>query len=53
MDHVVLEVGLALALIAVAAIISAKLRFSVVPLLILAGMAVGPQRPRLVHSIFA
>lgn len=46
MEHVVLEVGLALALIAIAALISARLRFSVVPLLILAGMAVGPHAPK-------
>ena len=47
MEHIVLEVGLALALIAVAALISARLRFSVVPLLILAGMAVGPHAPKI------
>ena len=46
MEHVVLEVGLALALIAIAALISARLRFSVVPFLILAGMAVGPHAPK-------
>ncbi len=43
----VLEVGLALALIATAALISMRLRFSVVPFLILAGMAVGPHAPKL------
>jgi CPA2 family monovalent cation:H+ antiporter-2 len=47
MEHIVLEVGLALALIATAALISARLRFSVVPFLILAGMAVGPHAPKL------
>lgn len=47
MEHIVLEVGLALTLIAVAALISARLQFSVVPLLILAGMAVGPHAPKL------
>ncbi len=47
MEHIVLEVGLALSLIAAAAIVSAKLRFSVVPFLILAGMAVGPHAPKL------
>jgi len=46
MEHMVLEVGLALTLIAVAALVSARLRFSVVPLLILAGMAVGPHAPK-------
>ena len=47
MQHIVLEVGLALALIAIAALISSRLRFSVVPLLILAGMVVGPHAPRI------
>src|SRR5436190_18509822 len=47
MEHLVLEVGLALALIATAALISARLRFSVVPFLILAGMAVGPHAPKI------
>ena len=46
MQHIVLEVGLALTLIAVAALISFRLRFSVVPFLILAGMAVGPHAPK-------
>ncbi len=46
MEHIVLEVGLALTLIAAAALISARLRFSVVPFLILAGMAVGPHAPK-------
>jgi monovalent cation:H+ antiporter-2, CPA2 family len=47
MEHIVLEVGLALSLIAAAAVVSARLRFSVVPFLILAGMAVGPHAPKL------
>jgi CPA2 family monovalent cation:H+ antiporter-2 len=42
MNHLVLEMGLALSLIALAAALSYRLRFSVVPLLILTGMAVGP-----------
>jgi CPA2 family monovalent cation:H+ antiporter-2 len=42
MDHMVLEMGLALGLIAIAAALSYRLRFSVVPFLILTGMAVGP-----------
>jgi len=45
-QHIVLEVGLALALMAAAALLSARLRFSVVPFLILAGMAVGPHAPK-------
>jgi monovalent cation:H+ antiporter-2, CPA2 family len=47
MEHLVFEVGLALTLVAAAALLSARLRFSVVPLLILAGMAVGPHMPKL------
>jgi CPA2 family monovalent cation:H+ antiporter-2 len=46
MQHIVLEIGLALTLIAVAALISSRLRFSVVPFLILTGMAVGPHAPK-------
>jgi CPA2 family monovalent cation:H+ antiporter-2 len=46
MHHIVLEVGLALSLIAAAALLSARLRFSVVPFLILAGMIVGPHAPK-------
>jgi monovalent cation:H+ antiporter-2, CPA2 family len=47
MDHIVFEVGLALVLVAAAALLSAKLRFSIVPFLILVGMAVGPHMPKL------
>lgn len=57
MEHMVLEVGLALALTAVAAVLAGKLRISVVPIVILAGMVVGPQAPhigvfdfRFIHS---
>jgi K+:H+ antiporter subunit KhtU len=50
MDHLVLEVGLALALIAVAMSVAAKLRVSNVPFLILIGMAVGPHAPQ--FSVF-
>jgi CPA2 family monovalent cation:H+ antiporter-2 len=46
MNHLVLEVGLALSLIALASLISHRLRFSVVPFLILAGMVVGPHAPK-------
>lgn len=45
MDHLVFEVGTALVLIAAAALLAARWRFSVVPLLILIGMAVGPHLP--------
>ena len=47
MNHLVLEIGLALSLIAIAAALSAWLRFSIVPLLILTGMAVGPHAPKI------
>ena len=47
MNHLVLEIGLALSLIAIAAALSAWLRFSVVPFLILTGMAVGPHAPQI------
>ena len=47
MEHIVLEVGLALTLIAGAALISMRLRFSVVPFLILVGMVVGPHAPKI------
>lgn len=46
MDHLVLQVGLALALIAVASWTASKLRVSNVPFLILIGMAVGPHAPQ-------
>ncbi len=46
MNHLVLELGLALTLIAIAAALSAWLRFSIVPFLILIGMAVGPHAPK-------
>ncbi|WNQ10067.1 cation:proton antiporter [Paenibacillus aurantius] len=42
MDHLVFEIGLAVALIALAGLLSARLRFSVIPFYILIGMAVGP-----------
>jgi monovalent cation:H+ antiporter-2, CPA2 family len=47
MDHMVLEMGLALSLMALAAALSYRLRFSIVPLLILTGMAVGPHAPKI------
>ncbi|SDI10092.1 cation:proton antiporter [Paenibacillus naphthalenovorans] len=47
MDHTVLEVGLAISLIAIAGLLSAKLRFSVIPFYILVGMAVGPHAPKI------
>jgi K+:H+ antiporter subunit KhtU len=47
MEHIVFEVGFALTLVAGPALLSARLRFSVVPFLILAGMVVGPPMPKL------
>jgi len=47
MDHLVLEFGLALALIGIAVSLAAKLRLSNVPFLILIGMAVGPHAPQI------
>lgn len=47
MDHLILEIGLALALIALAVVLAAKLGFSNVPFLILIGMAVGPHAPQI------
>lgn len=44
-DHLVLEVGAALLLAAGAASLAGKLRFTVIPFLILIGMAVGPHLP--------
>lgn len=45
MDPMVFEVGLALALVAGAALLSWKLKFSTAPFLIVAGMLVGPHAP--------
>src|ERR1044072_4705759 len=46
-QHLVLEFGLALALIALAVSLAATLRLSNVPFLILIGMAVGPHAPQI------
>ena len=47
MDHAILEVGLALALITFAVWLASKVRLSNVPFLILIGMAVGPHAPQI------
>jgi CPA2 family monovalent cation:H+ antiporter-2 len=47
MNHLVLEIGLALTLIAAAALLSNRLRFSIVPFLIVTGMIVGPHAPKI------
>ena len=46
MDHIILEIGLALALIAFAVALAHKLGLSNVPFLIIIGMAVGPHAPQ-------
>lgn len=45
MNHLIFEVGLALGLAAIAAVIAARLKFSNAPILILTGMIVGPHAP--------
>jgi len=45
MNHLIFEVGLALGLAAIAAVIAARLKFSSAPILILTGMIVGPHAP--------
>ncbi|ANS75752.1 potassium transporter [Paenibacillus yonginensis] len=52
MDHLIFEIGLAVALIAAGGFISAKLRFSVIPFYILIGMAVGPHAGQIWHLDF-
>jgi len=46
MENVVLELGLAVSLITLAGLLGARLRLSIVPFAILAGLAVGPHAPR-------
>lgn len=45
MDHLVFEVGTALILIAIASLIANKVKFSIIPFLIVLGMIVGPHAP--------
>ena len=47
MDTLIFEVGTALVLVAFAAILAAKLKFSIIPFLIILGMLVGPHAPDL------
>lgn len=46
MEHVILEIGLALVLIGLAVALAAKLKLSNVPFLIIIGMVVGPHAPQ-------
>jgi len=47
MDHVILEIGLALVLIGFAVALAARLKLSNVPFLIIIGMVVGPHAPQI------
>src|SRR6185503_15480370 len=47
MDHVILEIGLALALMGFAVALAARLKLSNVPFLIIIGMIVGPHAPQI------
>ncbi|MER0468528.1 K(+)/H(+) antiporter subunit KhtU [Bacillus cabrialesii subsp. cabrialesii] len=46
MDHLVFEVGTALVLVAIASVIANKIKFSIIPFLIVLGMLVGPHAPK-------
>ncbi|OPY57920.1 MAG: K(+)/H(+) antiporter YhaU [Pelotomaculum sp. PtaU1.Bin035] len=46
-QHILFEVGLALSIIAMAGLLSSRFKFSIVPLLIIAGMVVGPHAPHI------
>lgn len=45
MDHLILEVGVALILVAITSLIASKFKFSIIPFLIILGMLVGPHAP--------
>lgn len=45
MNHMIFEVGTALLLVAIASLIAGKLKFSIIPFLIILGMLVGPHAP--------
>ncbi|NTU26922.1 K(+)/H(+) antiporter subunit KhtU [Bacillus tequilensis] len=47
MDHLVFEVGTALVLVALASVIANKIKFSIIPFLIVLGMLVGPHAPKM------
>ncbi|RYD05134.1 hypothetical protein N752_11210 [Desulforamulus aquiferis] len=47
MSYVILEVGLALGIITVAGHLANRLKFSIVPILIVAGIIVGPHAPQI------
>jgi len=45
-QNILFELGLAICIIAVAGLLASRLKFSIAPLLILAGLAVGPHMPQ-------
>ncbi|MEB9463254.1 cation:proton antiporter, partial [Bacillus cereus] len=45
MDTLIFEVGTALILVAIAAVVAGRLKFSIIPFLIVLGMLVGPHAP--------
>lgn len=47
MDHLVFEVGTALVLVAIASVIANKIKFSIIPFLIVLGILVGPHAPKM------
>ncbi len=47
MDHMIFDVGTALLLVALASVMAGKLKFSVIPFLIVLGMIVGPHAPQI------
>lgn len=47
MDHMIFEVGTALLLVAIASLVAGKLKYSIIPFLIVLGMLVGPHAPKL------
>jgi len=47
MDHMIFEVGTALLLVALASVIAGKLKYSIIPFLIVLGMLVGPHAPKI------
>lgn len=47
MDHLVFEVGTALVLVAIFSVIANKIKFSIIPFLIVLGMLVGPHAPKM------
>lgn len=47
MDHLEFEVGTALVLVAIASVIANKIKFSIIPFLIVLGMLVGPHAPKM------